>query len=99
MSSKSSKRKSSVVHGVADNYFVSNVEEPFDEFVGKEFVLLGSWWPDCAQKDRFTEFKMIVLGVEREWKANDKASPRVAFKVGLFTMMILILLAQEKSLV
>ena len=53
MSCLSSKRKASVVRGVADNYFVSNVEEPFDEFIGKEFVFLGSWWPDCAQKDRF----------------------------------------------
>jgi len=26
---------------------------------------------------------MTVLGIDREWKANEKASPRVAFKVGL----------------
>jgi hypothetical protein len=26
---------------------------------------------------------MVVLAVDREWKANEKASPRVAFKAGL----------------
>jgi hypothetical protein len=29
---------------------LSNVEEPFDAFDGKEFFLRGSWWPDRAQK-------------------------------------------------
>jgi hypothetical protein len=69
--------------GSADKYFVSNVEEPFDAFKSKESILLGSWWPYSEQKDRFKEYRMVVLAVDREWKANEKASPRVAFKAGL----------------
>ena len=56
------------------------MEEPFDSCIGKEFKLLGSWWPDCIQTDRFKEYRMVVLAVDREWTANEKASPRVAFK-------------------
>ena len=46
--------KKPVKRGSADNFFVSNVEEPFESFIGKYFTLLGNLWPNCVQKDRFT---------------------------------------------
>ena len=75
--------KKPVKRGSADKFFVPNVEEPFELFIGKDFTLMGNWWPNCDQKDRFSEFKMLVLAVERDWKATETSTPTTAFKAGI----------------